>query len=162
MAYAYSIATVLSLVRQIILNDFTTQGEAPTTLAYSFAAAQYSITSSSDLPLTVIEVKDGSVDRTQGVNARTFCLPVVIHHYRARVSGANSDVVALERLAHLAATIETDPRLSSLSPTVSMHEVRPKLPAISNDNAPLAAMQNVSIAHAALPVDVAWDEFLLE
>ena len=159
MAYAYSITTVLDTIRRLIVQDLSAQGEPPTAVPYSFTAAQYALTSASELPLTVIEVKDGQVERGQGVNTRSFHLPLIVHHYRAREAGTNGETVALSRLAHLAATIENDPKLSALAPPVSMHETRPKLPAVSGDSALSASPQNVSIAHASLEMEVSWDEF---
>ncbi|MDR3709942.1 MAG: hypothetical protein P4L33_16725 [Capsulimonadaceae bacterium] len=159
MSYAYSITTVLDLIRQLVVGDLTAQGQPPGSVPYSFTAAQYAVTSSGELPLTVIEVKDGQVERGQGINTRSFRLPLVVHHYRCREAGASAETVALGLLAHLAATIENDPKLSLMDPPVSMHETRPKLPAVSGNSDMFQSLQNVSIAHAVLELEVAWDEF---
>lgn len=162
MAYAYSLTTVLALLRQLAIEDLAAQGEAPPAVPFVFTAEQFRLAGQHEMPLTVIDArKDVTVNRRRGVNVREFLLPAAFHHFRARAAGASAETVALDRLAHIAARVEGDPRLTFLNPAVSISRVQPDGPRVS-DEALKSSLQNVSIAHVELSLNVYWDEFLDE
>jgi hypothetical protein len=158
MAYTYAINSVLALIQELVQMDFTTQGEVPRSLPFLFAADQYSV-NASDLPATTIEAGDVKIERPDASSCE-FCGRVTIHHYRKRVAGANAEITAISRLAHLSATIENDPKLSWLSPTMAIHWARPISITTNGDGSMNKAAQNITVACASLLVDVNWTEYL--
>ena len=157
MAYQYSVSDVLALTQTLVVNDFTAQGETPGSVPFSFAAQQYPL-NASNLPLTVIEPKELKVERTDA-SSRCLILSMKIHHYRKRVAGENAELIAIERLTHLAATMENDPRMSALSPKISIKETNPTGLSTSLEEEATQARQNVTLAHVSLSVNIEWDEF---
>ena len=156
MAYTYSIVGVLALVRQLVVSALTAQSAAPGMAPFSFVGDQYP-TRATDLPMTVIEVGKGRVDRRNGPAERTFELPVKVHYFLSRSANGNAEMTAMGLLSAIAAQCENDPRLSYLSPSIAIRTVAPELPCVTERM--LAGMQNVAIAHAELTINVSWEEF---
>lgn len=156
MAYEYNIPAALELMQQVVMSDFTAQGETPTGIPFSFTAQQYSAEGMA-YPATVIECN--SADPSTGTNTVQITANFTIHHYRQRTAGANAELTALSRLAHLAATISTDHTLSSFNPTIPVEVVKAGKVTTNQETGMLSAQQNVSIAHASMSVSIQWTEF---
>jgi hypothetical protein len=112
MPYAYQIIPVLTVLQNLVAADLTAQGETPQIIPFTEDAQSYSF-DKAVLPLTLIEIGPAQF-ADDSPNSIRIVLSATIHQVRAQVSGQPpSGVTAMQRLAHIATTMRSDPRLQA-------------------------------------------------
>jgi hypothetical protein len=160
MSFTFQIAPVLVMFRAFILADLTAQSQVPSSLPYLFTAAQY-LLSLEELPLTCIEVKNAKFDRYE-INAVKITLPIIIHCIVQRTGNDNAELNAIATLSHIAASIESDQRLSGLDSDTEIDKCIAHEMFLGNDCPDEIEIQesdqNSALSCVSLPCEIYWYE----